>query len=134
MNYVLVPADKAAYNVVVVLQLYYINDLKRELANTNAYKLQPSLSERVVDDGHGCHTALHFGVKLKKTKTKFIPCTGYFNSINKSAAGMHYTPSWNIFITKTIHKSRAIFMNQNTPSQYRLLYQIWRKSMKECQR
>ena len=33
------------------------------LVDTNAYKLQPSLSERVIVDGHGCHTALHFGVK-----------------------------------------------------------------------
>ena len=32
-------------------------------------------------DGHGCHTALHFGVKQKKTKTKFLRCTGYLNSI-----------------------------------------------------
>ena len=65
MSYVLVPADKAAYNVVVSWRLYYINTLKRELVDTNAYKLQPSLSERVIVGGHGCHTALHFGVKAK---------------------------------------------------------------------
>ena len=74
MNYVLVSADKAANNVVVVCWLYYINTLKRELVDTNAYKLQPSLSERVIVGGHGCH-------KLKKIKTKFLPCTGYLNSI-----------------------------------------------------
>ena len=28
-----------------------------------------------------CHTALHFGVKAKKIKTKFLRCTGYLNSI-----------------------------------------------------
>ena len=68
MNYVLVPADKAANNVVHVLLLddCIILTLKRELVDTNAYKLQPSLSERVIVDGHGCHTALHFGVKVKK--------------------------------------------------------------------
>ena len=76
MNYVLVPADNAANNVVVVWQLYYINTLKRELVDTNAYKLQPSLSKRVIVDGHGCHTALHFGAKLKKIKTKFLRWTG----------------------------------------------------------
>ena len=38
MNYVLVTADKAAYNVVVVRRLYYINTLKHELVDTNAYK------------------------------------------------------------------------------------------------
>ena len=50
--------------------MYYINTLKRELVDTNAYKLQPSLSERVIVDGHGCHTALHFGVKAKENQDK----------------------------------------------------------------
>ena len=34
------------------------------LVDTN--KLQPSLGERVIVDGHGGHTALHFGVKAKE--------------------------------------------------------------------
>ena len=68
MNYVLFLADKAANNVVVVRRLYYINTLK--LVDTNAYKLQPSLSEKVTVDGHGCHTALHFGVKAKENQDK----------------------------------------------------------------
>ena len=50
--------------------MYYINTLKRELVDTNAYKLQSSLSERVIVDGHGCHTALHFGVKAKENQDK----------------------------------------------------------------
>ena len=44
--------------------------LKRELVDTNAYKLLTSLSERVIVDGHGCHTALHFGVKAKGNQDK----------------------------------------------------------------
>ena len=32
-------------------------------------------------EGHGCHTALDFGVNLKKIKTKFPRCTGHLNSI-----------------------------------------------------
>ena len=32
---------------------------------SNVYKLQASLSERVVADGHGCHTAQDFCVKIK---------------------------------------------------------------------
>ena len=48
----------------------YINTRKRELVDTNAYILQPSLSERVVFDGHDCHTALHFGVKTKENQDK----------------------------------------------------------------
>ena len=70
MNYVLVPAYKATYNYVVVCRLYYINNLKRELVDTNAYKLQPSLSERGVVGGHDCHTALPFGVKAKENQDR----------------------------------------------------------------
>ena len=70
MNYALVRADKAANSGVVVRQLYYMNTLKRELVNTYAYKLHPSLSERVIVDRHGCHTALHFGVKAKENQDK----------------------------------------------------------------
>ena len=58
-----------------------VNTLKLELVDTNAYKRQPSLSERVIVDGHICHTALHFGVKAKETKTKFLRFTGYLHSI-----------------------------------------------------
>ena len=61
--------------------MYHIYTLKCELVDTNAYKLQPSLSESVIVDGHGCHTALNFGVKAKKIKTMFLCCTGYLNSI-----------------------------------------------------
>ena len=63
MNYVLVQAEKSANNVVINWRLYCIYTLKRELIDTNAYKLQAFLSERVVVDGHGFHTALHFAVK-----------------------------------------------------------------------
>ena len=70
MNYVLVPADKSANNVVVVWWLYYNDTLKRELDDTKAYKLQPSLSNRVVVDMHGCHTALRFGAKAKENQDK----------------------------------------------------------------
>ena len=30
----------------------------------------PCLSERVIVNGHGCHTALHFGVKAKENQDK----------------------------------------------------------------
>ena len=48
--------------------MYYIDSIKHEFIDPNAYKLQPSLSERVVVNGHGCHTALHFGVKAKENQ------------------------------------------------------------------
>ena len=82
MNYVWVQADKAANNVVVVWRLNYINTLKRKLVDTNAYKLQPSLSERVAVDGHGYHTALHFGVKAKENQDK-VPTLYWLPKLHK---------------------------------------------------
>ena len=70
MKHVLVPADKAANNFVFVWHLYFIDALKLELIDTSAYKLQASLNEEVVVYGHGCHTALLFGVKTKENQDK----------------------------------------------------------------
>ena len=83
MNNVLVPADKIANNVVVLRPLYYINTLKRELVDTYVHKLQPSLSERVIVDGHGCHTALVFGVKAKENQDK-VPTLYWLPKLHKN--------------------------------------------------
>ena len=82
-DYVLVPADKVANNVVVVWRLFYNNTLKRELIDTTAYKLQPSLSDRVIVDGHGCHTALHFDVKAKENQDK-VPTLYWLPKLQKN--------------------------------------------------
>ena len=50
-KYVLVPADKAANNVVVVCQLHYINTLKQELNGTKAYE-ETSIDEKSVVYSH----------------------------------------------------------------------------------
>ena len=62
--------------------MYYINTLKRELVDTNAYKLQRSLSERVIVGGHGFHTALHFCVKAKENQDK-VPTLYWLPKLNK---------------------------------------------------
>ena len=64
--------EPRALSIVINVQLYTWADLSR--VDTNAHKLQPSFSESVIVDGHGCHTAQHFGVKAKKTKTILTLC------------------------------------------------------------
>ena len=46
-KYVLVPADKAANNLLVVCRLHYINTLKQELNGTKAYE-ETSIDEKSV--------------------------------------------------------------------------------------
>ena len=50
-KYVLVPADKATNNVVVVCRLHYINTLKQELNGTKAYE-ETSTDEKYVVNSH----------------------------------------------------------------------------------
>ena len=56
--------------------------LRMSLLPPMPIKLQPSLSERVVVDGHGCHTALHFGVKAKENQEK-VPTLYWLPKLHK---------------------------------------------------
>ena len=69
-KYVLVPADKATNNVVVVWRLHYINTLKRELSGTKAYK-ETSEEGKSVVNGHCNHLALRFSVSVKLHKRPY---------------------------------------------------------------
>ena len=59
--------------------MHYINTFKRELVDTNAHKLQPSLSERAIVD---CHS-LHFGVKAKENQDK-VPTLYWIPKLRKN--------------------------------------------------
>ena len=62
-RYVLVQADKAANNVVVVRRLHYINTLKQKLSGTKAYE-QTSEKEKSVINNHIFHNATRFAVNV----------------------------------------------------------------------
>ena len=75
-KYVLVPADKAANNVVVVCRLHYINTLKQELNGTKAYE-ETSIDEKSVVYSHSNEIPNKFAVDVKERKTGFLRCIGY---------------------------------------------------------
>ena len=125
MNYVLVPADKAANNVVVVWRLYYINTLKRELVDTNAYKRQPSLSERVIVDGHGCHTALHFGVKAKENQDK-VPTLYWLPKLHKKPYKARFIANSSSCTTTELSKLLTSCLTAVKKTCYQILWKsIW---------
>ena len=64
-KYVLVPADKAANNVVVVCRLHYINTLKQELNGTKAYE-ETSINEKSVVYSHSNEIPKKFAVDVKE--------------------------------------------------------------------
>ena len=65
-KYVLVPADKATNNVIVVRRLHYGNTFKQKLGGIKTYKLQNSADEKSVVVDHCCHTATKFAVTIKE--------------------------------------------------------------------
>ena len=65
-KYVLVPADKATNNVVVVGRLHYINTLKQELRHTTRLLKK----KKSVVNGHCNHLALKFSVCVKERQDR----------------------------------------------------------------
>ena len=68
-KFVLVPADKAADNVVVVWRLHYINTIKRELSGTKANE-QTSEKEKSVSNNHIFHNATRFAVSVNEDQER----------------------------------------------------------------
>ena len=60
------------------------------LVDTNAYKVQPSLNERVIVDGHGCQTALHFSIKAKENQDK-VPTLYWLPKLHKNLYSKTYS-------------------------------------------
>ena len=68
-KYVLVPADKAANNAVVVCRLHYINTLKHELNGTKAYG-ETSIDEKSVVYSHSNGIPNKFAVDVKERQDR----------------------------------------------------------------
>ena len=75
-KYVLVPADKAANNVVVVCWLHYVNALKQELVGTRAY-LETDTDEMSVVYAHLNDLPVKFSVCVNEGQDNQDP-TGVF--------------------------------------------------------
>ena len=68
-KYVLVPADKAANNVVVVCRLHYVNTLKQELDGTRAY-LETDTDEVSVVNAHLNDLPVKFSICVNEGQDK----------------------------------------------------------------
>ena len=80
-KYVLVPADKAANNVVVVCRLHYINTLKQELNCAKAYE-ETSIDEKYVVYSHSNEIPNKFAVDVKERQDK-IPTMYWLPKLHK---------------------------------------------------
>ena len=77
----MVPADKAANNVVVVGRLHYVNTSKQELSGTKAYE-QTSAEEKSVVNYHIFLNASRFSVRVDKDQER-LPTFYWLPELNK---------------------------------------------------
>ena len=101
-KYVLVPADKAANNVVVVWRLHYINTLKQELSGTKAYK-ETSEEEKSVVNGHCNHLALKFSVCVKERQDR-LPTMYWLPKLHKTPYKARFIANSSSFTTTELSK------------------------------
>ena len=83
-KHVLVPADKAANNVVVVYRLHYINTLKQELNGTKAYEAT-SINEKSVVYSHSNKVPNKFAVDVKERQDR-LPTMYWYPKLHKYLA------------------------------------------------
>ena len=78
----MVPADKAANNVVVVVcRLHYINTLKQELNGTKAYE-EASIDEKSVVPSHSNEIPSYYAVDGKERKDR-LPTMYWLPKLHK---------------------------------------------------
>ena len=77
----MVPADKAANNVVVVCRLHYINTLKQELNGTKAYE-ETSIGEKSVVYSHSNGIPNKFAVDVKERQDR-LPTMYWLPKLHK---------------------------------------------------
>ena len=80
---ILVPADKAANNVVVVCRLHFINTLKQELNGTKAYE-ETSINEKSVVYSHTNEIPNKFAVDVKERQDR-LPTMYWLPKLYKRA-------------------------------------------------
>ena len=80
-KYVLVPADKAANNVVVICRLRYINTLKQEINGTKAYE-ETSIDEKFVVYSHSNEIPNTFAVDVKERQDR-LPTMYWLPKLHK---------------------------------------------------
>ena len=77
----MVPADKAANNVVVVCRLHYTNTLKQELNGTKGYE-ETSIDEKSVVYSHSNEIPIKFAVDVKERQGR-LPTMYWLPKLHK---------------------------------------------------
>ena len=101
-KYVLVPADKAANNVVVVCRLHYINTLKQELNGTKTYE-KTSIDEKSVVYSHSNEIPNKFAVDVKECQDR-LPTMYWLPKLHKRPYKARFIANSSSYTTTELSK------------------------------
>ena len=122
---VLVPAEKAANNVVVVWRLHYINTLKQELSGTKAYK-ETSEEEKSVVNGHCNHLALKFSVCVKERQDR-LPTMYWLPKLHKKTYKARFIANSSFCSTTELSKLLISCLTAVKNSYHKILWKsLWK--------
>ena len=107
-KYVLVPADKAANNVVVVCRLHNINTLKQELNGTKAYE-ETSIDEKSVVYSHSNEMPNKFAVDVKERQDR-LPTIYWLPKLDKRPYKARFIANSSSCITTELSKLLTSFL------------------------
>ena len=101
-KYVLLPADKAVNNVLVVCRLHYINTLKQELNGTKAYE-ETSTDEKSVVNSHSNELHYKSAVKGKERQDK-LPTMYWLPKLHKRPYKARFIANSSSYTTTELSK------------------------------
>ena len=129
-TYVLVPADKAANNIVVVCRLHYINTLKQERNGTKAYK-ENFTDEKTVVNSHSNDYPYKFAVNVKERQEK-LPTMYWLPKLHKRPYKVRFIAKSSSCTTTELSKlltSCPTAVKSHVISNYETVYERSRQSM-----
>ena len=129
-KYVLVPADKAANNIVVVYRLHFINTLKQELTGTKAYK-ETSNDKKTVVNSHSNVLPYKFAVKFKERQDNF-PTIDWLPKLHKRPYKARFIANSSSCITTELSKLLTSYLTavkSRVIRYYETVYERSRKNM-----
>ena len=113
-EYVMVPADKAPNNVVVVCRLHYVSTLKQELGGTRAY-LETYTDELSVVNAHLNDLPVKFSVCVNEGQDKF-PTMYWLPKLHKRPYKARFIANSSFSTTTELSKLYIVLLLSNLMS------------------
>ena len=108
-KYVLVPADKASNNVIIIWRLHYVNVLRQELTHTKAYEAV-SIPENDIVSAH-VEKSLDFQLTVPITQHK-LPTMYWIPKLHKTPYKARFIANSSVCTTTHMSKLLTLYLTK----------------------